>query len=242
MEMKSIVVSVLVTLLGGGMFVFGKYVERQDFSPVLISVEGRGEVTAVPDIAEVSFGVQTDRLGTAEKAMAQLSDKMNAVVAAVKAAGIEEKDITTQNLSLYPSYDWKEGVRIDQGFEANQSLQVKVRDLSNIGAILAAATSAGANQAGGVSFTIDDPEMLQAQAREKAITDAEAKAQVLARQLKKRIVKMKGYSEGGGGVPPIVFAEKAMLRADGVDAAMPAPVPAGEQEVVVTVSLMYEVK
>jgi hypothetical protein len=243
MDTKSLTVPVIVTLLAGGMFVLGKYVERQDFSPVLVSVEGRGEMTASPDIAALSFGVQTKRHPTAEAAMADLAAQMNAIVDGVKAQGIEDKDVVTQNLSLYPSYDWTEqGTRKDQGFEANQNLSVKVRDLDKIGAVLSAATDAGANQVGGVSFTIDDPEELQAEAREKAITDAEEKAKVLAAQLGKRLGKIRSYSEGGyGGTPPMPYMSGVMAREEAaMDSAV--PVPTGEQEIVVTVSLTYEVK
>jgi hypothetical protein len=244
MDTKTLTVPVIVTLLAGGMFITGKYVEQQDYSPVLISVDGRGEVNASPDIAQLSFGVQTERHPTAEEAMTELSEKMNAIVDAVKALDIEEKDIVTQNLSLYPSYDWNEGVREDQGFEANQSLSVKVRDLDKIGAVLSAATTAGANQAGGVSFTIDDPEELQAQARELAIKDAEAKAKVLAAQLGKRLGDIKSYSEGGyGGTPPMPYmAREAVMMDVGVEEMKAVPVPTGEQEIVISVNLTYEVR
>ncbi|MDD3896355.1 MAG: SIMPL domain-containing protein [Candidatus Peribacteraceae bacterium] len=232
----------LAILLAGGMFVLGKYVERQDFSPVTISVQGRGEVTAVPDIAELTFGADTLRQATAEQAMSVLSTKMNAVMDAVKQQGIEEKDITTQNLSLQPSYDWADGKRIDRGFEANQSLRVKIRDLTKIGQVLTAATSAGANQAGGVSFTIDDPENLQVGAREKAIANAEEKARALALQLGKQLGKLKGFSEGGSGVPvpmPSYAMDQALMRGGAVES---IAVPSGEQEVVVTVMMTYELR
>ena len=234
----------LSILLAGGMFVLGKYIERQDFSPVTISVQGRGEVTATPDIAELTFGVDTQRQPSAEAAMNVLSAKMTAVIDAVKQQGIEEKDIATQNLSLQPSYDWDEGTRTDRGFEANQSLRVKIRDLTKIGQILTAATSEGANQAGGVSFTIDDPENLQAAAREEAIANASEKAKALAAQLGKQLGKMKGFSEGGGEVPtPYPYAfDTAMMRGGVGGAAEAIPVPSGEQEVVVTVMMTYELQ
>jgi len=238
----STAVLLLSILLAGGMFVLGKYVERQDFSPVAISVQGRGEVTAAPDIAELTFGVDTLRQTTAEQAMGVLSKRMNAVMDAVKQQGVEEKDITTQNLSLQPSYDWGDGKRIDRGFEATQSLRVKIRDLAKIGEVLTAATSAGANQAGGVSFTIDDPENLKASAREKAIINAEEKAQALAVQLGKQLGKLKGFSEGGGDVPmPYRFDSAVMSQGLG-GAAEAIPLPAGEQDIVVTVVMSYELQ
>jgi hypothetical protein len=173
--------------------------------------------------------------------MEALAKNMNAVMDAVKAQGIEVKDIQTEYLSLSPAYDWKEGVQIDQGFEASQNLRVKVRDLSKIGTVLSAATSAGANQAGGVSFTIDDPELLQNQARTEAIAKAEAKAKELAKELGVRIVKLQGFSEGGGSVPPVYY-ERAMMDAGIGGGASPLPVPSGEQDIIMNVTLTYEVR
>ncbi|MBU0766303.1 SIMPL domain-containing protein [Patescibacteria group bacterium] len=235
---------IFIALIVGGLYITGKYIEGQDLHPVTISVNGEGKVMAIPDIAEMSFGMQTGRQKTADKAMQILTDKMNAVFASLIREGIEEKDITTQSLSLNPSYDWDEGKRIDEGFEASQNLRVKIRDLDQISAVLSAATVAGANQAGSVSFTIDDPEVLRAQAREKAIKNAEEKAQALAAQLGKRVGKLKGFNEGGGYYEPMYEKAMAMDMAGGMGGGGPIapPIPAGEQEVSVNVSLVYELK
>lgn len=239
---KSIGVPVLVTLLAGSMYLTGKYMEQQDMSPTVISVQGEGKVMAAPDIAELSFGVTTQRQRTAEEAMRILTADMQRVLDAMKAQGIEDKDITTQQLSLQPAYDWEDGRRTNQGFEARQNLSVRVRETSEIGNVLTAATQAGANQVGGVQFTIDDPEELRAQAREDAIAQAQEKARVLARQLGKRVGDLRGYAEGGSGMPPIMYERAMMMDAtDGLGAG-PLPVPAGEQEVRVTVTLSYELR
>lgn len=235
---------IILALIVGGLYITGKYIESQDLRPVTISVNGEGKIMAVPDIAELSFGVQTGRQETAEKAMEILTNKMTAVFDAVKALDIDEKDIMTQSLSLNPSYDWDEGKRTDEGFEANQNLRVKIRDLDQMSAVLSAATSAGANQAGSVGFTIDDPEELRAQAREKAIKNAEEKAQALAAQLGKSVGKLKGFNEGGGYYEPRYEKAMAMDMAGGMGGGgqVAPPIPAGEQEINVTVSLVYELK
>lgn len=233
----------LVALVAGGMYVAGKYVETRHMDQFTISVQGQGKVYATPDIATLNFGVQTGRQKTADAAMKMLSDNMNKVFDAVKAAGVEEKDISTQYLSLNPSYDWNEGRRIDQGFEANQSLTVKVRDLSKISTVLDAAVRAGANQAGSVGFTIDDPDVLKAQAREEAIADAKMKAQKLAAELGVSLGKMQGFWEdiGGYGGGPVMMRAEAMDGAGGGGYA-PTPVPAGEQEVQVNVNITYKIR
>ena len=233
---------VLVALIASGAYIAGKYIETRDTTPLTITVQGEGKVIATPDIASLNFGVNTGRQHTAEDAMEDLSEKMNAVIAAVKEKGIEEKDIATQHLSLRPSYDWKEGERIDRGFEASQNLTVKVRDVDNIGEVLTAAASAGANQAGGVNFTIDDPELLQVEAREEALKKGKEKAQMLSEQLGKTLGKLKGFSEGG--VQPVYSRAVMMDEAVGYGGGggAPVPVPAGEQEVRVSVTMTYELR
>lgn len=232
---------VVVALVAGGMYVAGKYVETRYMNMFTITVQGNGSVSAVPDIATLNFGVQTGRQKTADGAMKILSDRMNKVFEAVKAAGVEEKDISTQYLSLNPSYDWKDGTRIDTGFEANQSLMVKVRDLEKISAVLDAAVKAGANQAGSVGFTIDDPENLKEQARAEAIAEARAKADKLAADLGVSLGQIQGFWEDGGGYGggPVMMRAEAMDSAGGY---APTPLPAGEQEVMVNVNITYRIK
>lgn len=231
---------VIVVLILGGAFLAGKKIEVRG-EPATITVSGEGKVSAVPDIASLSFGMQTGRQTTAQVAMEQLSKSMNAVIEAVKAQGIEAKDIQTESLSLYPAFDWKDGEQIPRGFEANQSLRVKVRDLEKIGSVLSAATAAGANQAGGVSFTIDDPELLQEEARGLAINDAKEKAVALAAKLGVTLGKLKGFNEGGMYNPVPMYEGAMMDRGMGGGGGI-VPVPTGEQEIRMSVSLTYEIR
>ena len=158
-------------LVLGGLFVTGKYIEVRGYERTMISVDAEGKVVAVPDIALLEFGVQTGRQKTAQEALQMLSQKMSAVVAALKTQNVADKDITTQSLWLNPSYDYdKDGKRIDRGFEAGQNVQVKIRNLDKIGDILGTAVSKGANQVGGISLTIDDPNILRQRARELLTT------------------------------------------------------------------------
>ncbi len=237
---KSQLTILIAVTIGSVFFVAGKNVEVKS-DPATITVSGEGEVSAVPDIASLSFGVQTGRQETAQAAVEKLSEDMNAIMDAVKETGVEEKDIRTESLRLNPAYDWNEGSRIPRGFEASQSLRVKVRDLDKVGEALSAATNAGANQAGGVSFTIDEPEELQREAREKAIDDAKQKAKELARDLGVSLGELKGFHEGGNAMP-MYRGDFAMMEA-GIGGGRGAPpMPAGEQEIQVNVSLTYEVR
>jgi len=232
---------IIVALILGSAFIVGQNIEVRG-APAMISVSGEGKVTANPDIAALSFGVQTGRQETAQIAMEQLSKSMNAVIEAVKAQGIEQKDIKTESLSLYPAFDWTDGEQIPRGFEANQSLRVKVRNLEKIGSVLSAATAAGANQAGGVSFTIDDPEELLAEARSLAIDDAKEKAANLAGKLGVTLGKLKGFGEGGAYNPLPMYEGVMMDRGMGGGGGSAIPVPTGEQDVRMSVTLTYEVR
>lgn len=233
----------LVAVLIGGLF----YIVGQGMTPrtpMLISVSADAKVSAAPDIASLSFGLQT-RQPTAEAAVARLKKDIDSIIAAVKKLGIEEKDIGTENFWMNPAYDYTNGSQIPRGFDATQSLRVKVRDLSKVGEVLTAATAAGANQAGGVTFSIDDPDELKAQARQMAIEKAQAKAKVLADSLGMRIVRMTGFGEDGQNPVAPMMAREAMAygmggMGGGGDTAL--SIPSGEQDVTSYVTLTYELR
>lgn len=236
---------IVAVVIGGAFYVAGKNIEIQHRDePGTITVSGEGKVFAAPDIGEVSFGVQTGRQPTAEAAMKKLADSMDKIYAAVQKEGVEKKDISTENFWLNPVYDWTDGGQVFRGFEATQSLRAKVRDLDKVSSVLTAATNAGANQAGNVSFTIDDPEGKRAEAREEAILEAKEKAKVLADQLNVELGKIRMFSEGDGGYfPPMLMRDTAMGMGGGDVAAEKAiPLPPGEQEIVVSVTITYELK
>lgn len=235
---------IVAVALGGAFYLAGKHLETDSLRnpPLVISVSGEGKVTGTPDIAMLSFGVQTDRLATAEAATKDLGTRMQKIIAALKQQGIAEGDISTQSLSLYPVYDYNDGRTIPRGYQAGQSLSVKVRDTAKVGDVLSLAATNGANQVGGVSFTIDDPEALRDTARSEAIAEAQEKAQELAAQLGRRLGRMTAFNENGGGYyPPMpYYARDAMAGAVANEAKM--EIPSGDQEVSVIVSLTYELR
>lgn len=236
--LQSLTVPVVVTLLAGGIYLVGQSMQGRSAMPSTITVEGRSEVSVAPDVAIVQFGVTTGRQSTSTRTLEVLTTNMDAVIAAVKANGIEDKDISTQSLWLNPAYDWIDGQQIARGFEATQNLSVKVRDVSVIGKLLTDATEAGANQIGSISFTVDDAESLKDQAREEAVADAREKARTLAEGLGVRLGRIVSYTEGfGGGVSP--YPEHAYgMGGGGGDLS----VPSGEQEITVVVTVNYEIR
>ncbi len=225
--------------VGGVFYVLGQQVAADNESPSTISVTGVGKEYIAPDIAELNFGVTTGRQRTAEATITVLKQRMDAIIASAKAAGIEDKDMQTQSLWLNPTYDWIDGRQTNPMFEATQNLVVKVRDISKVGEILTAATRAGANQIGGVTFTVDNPDEMREKARATAIAKAKDQAEKLADELGVSLGKMTSYSENFGDTTN----QAAMYRGEGMGGGgADLSVPSGQQEVVVTVYLNYKLR
>lgn len=231
---------VLAVLIGGGFYIFGKNMDYRHQTPANITVTGDSKVSASPDIALMTFGVQTGRQASAKVALDMLSKKMNAILAEVKKLGIDDKDIKSDQFSMSPSYDWTSGTQRLVGYEASQTFAVKVRDLDKVGDLLTAATNAGANQAGDVNFTIDNPDSVQAQARGQAIEKAKAKALVLAQQLGLHLGKVTSFTEGGGYVPPVPMYMARDAMPAGVMNEKALPMPSGQLDVNEQVTITYE--
>ena len=151
---------VLIPVVVGGLFfVAGQYIasepqraEQEVAAQREITVQGAGEVTAVPDIAVATVGLTTGVRPTADEATQALSEQFTAILEAVKNLDVAEDDITTANLSVNPQYDFTNGRQTLRGFEATESVQIKVRQPDQTGAIIAAAAAQGANQIGGGGF------------------------------------------------------------------------------------------
>ena len=225
----------------------GKYIGREIETQNTITVSSTSEVYAKPDLALVSFSV-VNEAKTANQTLKQNTEKMNAVISAVKKQGIEEKDLKTTNFSIYPRYEWRgrtglppypQGKRVLVGYEVTQSLEVKIRALNKIGEILQAAIDAGANQVGNLEFTIDNQDELKKQARGQAINEAKVKAQELASQLGLKLVRIVNFSEGG--VVPPMPSFYAMDEAIGKGGAEAPEIETGESKIQVTVTITYEI-
>jgi len=208
-----------------------------------ISVSGTGEIWTKPDLVLIDFSVVGEKK-TVIEAMAENTKKMNSVIEAIKSQGVEEKDLKTTNFSISPRYEWYEkseiypaGKRVLVGYEVNQTLQVKIRDLTKIGNIIQVATKAGANQVGDLQFTIDKQDELKSQARKEAIEKAKAKAKEIAGQLGVKLVKITNFSENAiAPIPYPYFMEKAMSGG-----AETPQIQTGENKIEVQVSITYEI-
>ncbi|MBU1038760.1 SIMPL domain-containing protein [Patescibacteria group bacterium] len=209
-----------------------------------VNVTGQGRVSYQPDIANVTLGVQVDKVATAAKALQELNDKMVKVIAAAKAAGINETDIQTQSYYLNPQYDYKDGVTVPSGYSANQQLIVKVNEIAGdstkVAKVIAGATEAGANQVTGISFETSNLENLKEEARLKAIVDAKTKSVKLSAAAGVTLGEVVGWWENLIQVPgqPMPYYDGK----GGMGSAGSPQLPSGSQEVVIEVNLNYKIK
>lgn len=218
-----------------------------------ISVTGEGEVLARPDIATFSFSVvsEADDAGSAQEESARA---VNTILAYLNDEGIDEKDIKTQYYNLNPRYDYLQsicpreglcppGERVLRGYEVNQTVLVKVRDVDTAGSLISGVGTLGATNVSSLQFTIDDEDELYAEAREKAISDAKDKASKLAEDLGVKIVRITGFYEEGGGRGGDMYNMKAeMVAFDSADESIAPNIPTGENTFTSRVNIVYEIK
>ncbi|MEO8175597.1 MAG: SIMPL domain-containing protein [Sphingomicrobium sp.] len=202
-----------------------------------LDISATGEVTRVPDIATITAGVMT-RSATATGAIADNATRMERVRGALKRAGIADRDIQTSNLSLNPEYRYQDNQPPQlTGYTASNQVNVRFRDIRNTGRILDALVAQGANQINGPNLSIDQPEAALDEARLKAIAAGRARADIYARALGMRVVRLLSVSESGGySAPPMPM----VMRAQSADAS--TKIDPGEQQLQVTVSMSFELQ
>ena len=205
-----------------------------------LDVVATGEVSRVPDIVRISAGVVTVA-PTASSALEQNARQMESVRAALKAAGVADRDIQTSAINLHPDYKHDERGGNPQiiGYRANNEVTVRFRDIRNSGRILDALVAQGANSLNGPMLGIDKPEPALDEARTKALANARARAELYARATGKRVGRILSISEGGGmGPMPMYRAERAMA-ANMVSGTQIDP---GEQNLAVTLAVSFELE
>jgi len=206
----------------------------------LLTVNADGTSEARPDMAIINLGVTTEG-ETAAAALAENARRMTALTAALRRAGIAERDIQTSNVSVYPQQVYGEGQapRIT-GYQANNSVTAKVRRIDNTGRVIDAAVGAGGNTVNGVSFSHADPDAQLDVARRDAIAEARRRAELYASALGLRVNRIVSVSEGGGGYQPMPIAVERFAARDA--AAAPTPVSPGEIETRVSVNVTFELR
>ncbi len=217
-----------------------------------VSVSGEGRVFAKPDIANVTFSV-INEAQTANEAMEENSRKMNEVIDFLKNQEIKESDLKTTGVNVNPRYEYRQvrdtdfyppqGERVLVGYQARQSLEVKIRDLNKTGLIIEGAINAGADQTSGLVFDIENKEKLENEARETAIKDAQEKAKKLASKLGVKLEKIISYSESSR-VPYLArdFSKMVMESAEMQEKSPEMEVEPGENEIKINVNIGYEIQ
>ena len=206
----------------------------QHRAPNIITVTGEGEVSIAPDLAMLTAGVTTDGK-TAREASEANAKAMTAVMGALKALGIEERDIATTRLSLFPLHDNKGNEQRITGFQASNQVTAKIRDVAKTADVVDRLVAAGVNDIGGIQFVVSAPSKPLDTAREAAMADAKRKAEIYAKAAGVMLGPATMISEEGGIAPPPILMRTAREVAG-------TPVSAGEQTQRVSVTVSYELQ
>ena len=254
-KILKIVLWVIVIAFIVSFFVGGHEGNRNDNKVVnTITVSGTGEVVVTPDIATISFGVTSENLDVA-KAQNDSAVKMNNIIDLLKTKGVDKKDIKLTNYNIYPRYNYVNtiapqgaaiqsynvgGKQVLAAYVVSQTVEVKIRDISKAGEILSGVGEFGVTDVSGLTFTVDNDQTLKDQARDLAIQDAKAQAQVLAKGLGVKLVKITSFSESGN--TPVYYAmDKAVAMSASAPSVAPQ-VPVGENKITSNVNITYEIR
>lgn len=204
-----------------------------------LDISAEGEVTRAPDIATLSAGVMTQGT-TASAAMAENAKRMAAAVAALRQAGVADKDIRTASLSLQPRYADNNGDQPPRisGYQASNQLSVVFRDIKRAGPILDALVGQGVNQISGPDFALDHPDAALDEARAQAMQKARARAEVYAKAAGLGVRRIVAIQESGGYSPPsprpyVMMAARAKAASD---------LQPGEEKIGVTLNITFELQ
>lgn len=221
-----------------------------------ISVNGKGEVFAIPDIALITFSIR-EEAKTSKEATSKLASKEVKALDFLSSNDIAQKDIKTISINTYPKYEYKKtnlvctsvwcppdyGRQEIVGFEATETIQVKIRNTEIVGNIIDGLANVEVGEINGPEFSVDDLDSLKSQARKLAIEDAKKKASVLKKDLGVRLVRIISYNEGGDY--PIYYGYGMGGDVAKMESSIPASVPSvstGEQKIVSNITIVYEIR
>jgi len=217
------------------------------------AVSGEGKVTAVPDIAQISFSVLTEGNKDLGALQSQNTEKMNKVIAFLKGQGVEEKDIKTEQYNISPRYQYYSCPSQTYsaqpcppadivGSTINQNVEVKIRDFAKIGSVLGGLVENGANTVSQLTFAIDDPTAVEMEARKEAMEKAKVKAEEIAEAGGFNVGRLLSVDENNYYPRPMMYKEALGMGGVAMDSAATPNIQPGSQEVTVNVVLRYEIK
>lgn len=246
--LQTAAIAALVVVLIGASGYMMRSGQAQDSTPTpaattsadrSVTVSGSGRVSARPDTAVINIGVRTEA-ATAEEALSQNNEQMQAVIESLEENGVAEDNIQTSSLMLNARYD-EPRINSDGpelvGYTAENMVRIRISDLDNLGEVLDAAVQAGGNQIHGINFEISDATELQVQAREAAVENARAKAEQLAEATNAELGEVLTISEVSQSPGPVMRAEFAHA-----DTAASVPIEAGTQDVEVQVQVTWRLQ
>ncbi|MFA5308992.1 MAG: SIMPL domain-containing protein [Dehalococcoidales bacterium] len=207
-------------------------------------VNGEGKVSVAPDVAVITLGIEAQETAVAD-ALAEASTAMDAVIQALHAQGIEDKDIQTQYFSINQVTNWDNNKEEITGYRVTNTLTVKVREIENAGQVIDAVVAAGGNltRINGITFTVDEPADSYVQARDLAITHAKNKAQEMASKTGMTLGKVTYITENSGSYNISYRNYYSMEDAMAIPApTVVTPVSVGQLEITATVQIAYEIK
>ncbi|MDD3170437.1 MAG: SIMPL domain-containing protein [Candidatus Pacebacteria bacterium] len=214
----------------------------------VITVSKKGTVYATPDLAQISFSVITEEEEVGD-AIKNNSEKSSAVIEILKAQGVSETDIKTTYFNVYPLYEWHKtdsadiystGTRVLVGYEATETIAVKVRDVEKIGSIIEGAVGAGANEVSDLRFVVENEEAFKAQARAKAIAEARAEAVQTAQSLGVKLGKIVSFTESS--YTPYYESYKSATAVGMGGGSADSSITSGENKIEVTVNIVFEIR
>lgn len=205
-----------------------------------LDIVATGEVSAVPDVASIGAGVVTQSANAAS-ALSDNAARMATTLAALRKAGVAERDIQTTSVNLSPQYRYADNQPpVITGYQASSRVSVRFRDIKTSGKILDSLVAAGANQIDGPTLSVDKPEPLYDQARTKAVADAQARAALYAKATGLRIKRIVSISEGSVEMP--VVRPMAMRAFAAKSPAADTEIAAGEQKIAISLSVTFELQ
>jgi uncharacterized protein len=212
--------------------------------PTLLTVHASSTTRATPDLAIVTLGVSA-RGGTAQAAQEAQSTRMNAVLAAARAAGVEEQDVQTVGFSLDPIHVYPRNApaRIT-GYESRNTVSIRVRDLARVSRLIDATVAEGANELQGIAFTFQNEEGSRDAARAEALETARTRAQAYAETAGMRVVRVLSITEPGAAGPPYPMDGRAFGRVAAAmeQAANVSPIRPGELDAQSAVTVVFELR
>jgi uncharacterized protein YggE len=225
----------------------------------VISFDGKGEVSATPDLATISLTIR-ETSKEVKGAQTKVTTKETAVLSFLDKSGIDKKDIKTENYNSYPKYEWRQSVcpqpastsseayycppgkSVLTGYEVSENISVKVRDLAKAGDIVKGIGDVGISEISGPNFSIEKEDQLKAEARKMAIDEAKSKAEVLAKDLGVHLVRIVNFSENGN-YPVPMYANRLDMAAGAKESVTSTPaLPTGQNKITSNVTITYEIR